>query len=155
MRIRFCRLIDDEIRFDRLIRRTQTVYSFGCSIFHHLIAFLVPQVPVTVYYESLCPDSARFIVDQLHPTKLSPLGRFMDVILIPFGKASVSTLQQMHINSQCKWRPIEVTAIIIQAQCILCIRLGLWRWFSVVNLRHNDKQSIQSISNSFCLFSVE
>lgn len=43
-----------------------------------------------MYYESLCPDSARFITEQLHPVKSSPLGRFLDVKLIPFGKASVS-----------------------------------------------------------------
>lgn len=48
------------------------------------------QLQLAVYYESLCPDSARFIVEQLHPLKRSPLGKYVDVTLVPFGKANVS-----------------------------------------------------------------
>lgn len=51
------------------------------------------QLPVDVYYESLCPDSMKFINQQLYPVKTSSLGRYFDVNLIPFGKASVSTHQ--------------------------------------------------------------
>lgn len=56
--------------------------------------FVSFQLPISVYYESLCPDSARFIVEQLHPVKSGPLGRFLEVTLIPFGKASVSIIWQ-------------------------------------------------------------
>lgn len=50
------------------------------------------QLNIGVYYESLCPDSARFIVEQLQPLKRSPLGKYVDVTLVPFGKANVSIL---------------------------------------------------------------
>ncbi|EEB20533.1 hypothetical protein Phum_PHUM620270, partial [Pediculus humanus corporis] len=45
-------------------------------------------VNVTVFYESLCPDSIRFIKKQLHPT-YSELKDYMNVELVPFGKARV------------------------------------------------------------------
>ncbi|CAG2103650.1 unnamed protein product [Medioppia subpectinata] len=50
---------------------------------------LVTNNRISVYYESICPDSRRFILNQLIPTydKLSP---YVDVDLIPFGNANVS-----------------------------------------------------------------
>lgn len=48
------------------------------------------QFSIAVYYESLCPDSARFITEQLHPVRRGPLGRYLDLTLVPYGKASVS-----------------------------------------------------------------
>ena len=43
---------------------------------------------VQVYYESLCPDSIRFIKNQLMPT-YEKLGNYFDVEFVPYGKASV------------------------------------------------------------------
>lgn len=45
---------------------------------------------MTVYYESLCPDSKAFIVDQLTPTVRGNLGKYVDLTLVPYGKSSVS-----------------------------------------------------------------
>ncbi|KAJ6640234.1 GILT-like protein 1 [Pseudolycoriella hygida] len=50
------------------------------------------KVPVSVYYESLCPDSQAFISEQLYPAMKSPLGRFVDLKLIPYGKSNRSTI---------------------------------------------------------------
>lgn len=52
--------------------------------------FCIFQLQLAVYYESLCPDSARFIAEQLHPLKRTPLGKYVDVTFVPFGKANVS-----------------------------------------------------------------
>ncbi len=41
-----------------------------------------------MYYESLCPDSKAFIVEQLNAT-YSKLGEHLDVQFKPFGKATV------------------------------------------------------------------
>lgn len=65
------------------------VNSFLMHIFH-IVCFCIFQLQLAVYYESLCPDSARFIVEQLQPLKRSPLGKYVDVTLVPFGKANVS-----------------------------------------------------------------
>jgi interferon, gamma-inducible protein 30 len=53
-----------------------------------------PLVSLDIYYETLCPDSVNFIVQQLHPT-LQKIGNILNVSMIPFGIASVSphTLQ--------------------------------------------------------------
>ena len=42
-----------------------------------------------MYYESLCPDSRKFITQQLYPTYQN-LSQNLDVEFKPFGKASVS-----------------------------------------------------------------
>lgn len=48
-----------------------------------------------VYYESLCPDSRNFLVNQLEPNwkNMSP---YTDLRLIPFGKATV--IVHLHLN---------------------------------------------------------
>ncbi|GAU93314.1 hypothetical protein RvY_05275-2 [Ramazzottius varieornatus] len=49
-----------------------------------------PVVSLEIYYETLCIDSVQFIVGQLHPT-LQKIGHIVNVSMIPFGIASVST----------------------------------------------------------------
>ena len=44
-----------------------------------------------VYYESLCPDSRNFLVNQL-ASNWNVLSSFVNLRLIPFGKASVRLL---------------------------------------------------------------
>jgi len=46
-----------------------------------------------VYYETLCPDSKRFIKNQLYPVKKSSLGQSFDVQLVPYGKATVRDIR--------------------------------------------------------------
>ncbi|KAH8358711.1 hypothetical protein KR093_001878 [Drosophila rubida] len=50
------------------------------------------QVPVAVYYESLCPDSAKFITEQLYPAMKSELRDVVEITFVPFGKSQYSTL---------------------------------------------------------------
>ena len=46
-------------------------------------------VPVTVYYESLCPDSIRFYNNQLYPTmEIVNLSTNVDLTLVPYGKST-------------------------------------------------------------------
>ena len=46
------------------------------------------KVNITVYYESLCPDSIEFITAQLYPTYQS-FEKYLNVEFIPFGNAEV------------------------------------------------------------------
>lgn len=75
------------------------------------------QLNVAVYYESLCPDSARFIVEQVQPLMRGPLGKYVDVTLVPFGKANVS----VHIELLTCSMNIY---IYIQNPWIVCAALG-------------------------------
>ena len=45
-------------------------------------------IQVQVYYETLCPDSINFIVEQLYPTYHN-LGQYLEIEFIPYGFASV------------------------------------------------------------------
>ena len=47
------------------------------------------KVNITVYYESLCPDSIEFITGQLYPTYQS-LEKYLNVEFVPFGNAEVN-----------------------------------------------------------------
>lgn len=48
-----------------------------------------PLVQLTVFYEALCPDSMRWMKNQLRPTWDKFGGRYLVVDFIPFGHASV------------------------------------------------------------------
>lgn len=49
------------------------------------------KVPLTVYYESLCPDSAKFITEQLYPAVKGELKDYVDITWVPYGKSQYST----------------------------------------------------------------
>lgn len=46
---------------------------------------------IHVYYESLCPDSRRFIINGLDEA-YKKFKNITNIILVPFGKANVSVL---------------------------------------------------------------
>ncbi len=49
-----------------------------------------PKLKVGIYYETLCPDSARFIRAQLVPLMKAGGEEVLEIQFIPYGKASVS-----------------------------------------------------------------
>lgn len=63
------------------------------------------KIPVNVYYESLCPDSAKFINEQLYPAMQQFRGN-IDLKLIPFGKSSYRT-QGSETTFECHHGPNE------------------------------------------------
>jgi hypothetical protein len=54
---------------------------------------------VTVYYESMCPDSKYFIRHQLVPT-VEKISEILDFKLIPYGKAKVLLFSFLGIDLQ-------------------------------------------------------
>lgn len=70
--------------------RPELKTSFDCLLFS--------QLHIGIYYESLCPDSIRFIKNQLEP-EYRNFADFVDIEFIPFGK-SVVTLLRFHCKIQ-------------------------------------------------------
>ncbi|KAM8706852.1 hypothetical protein ACLKA7_011019 [Drosophila subpalustris] len=64
------------------------------------------KVPVAVYYESLCPDSAKFITEQLYPAMKSELRDVVDITFVPFGKSQYTT-QGSEVTFTCHHGPNE------------------------------------------------
>lgn len=62
--------------------------------YHNLLQ--LSGVKVTVFYESLCPDSIRFIENQLLPNYDS-LKEFITLDFVPFGKASVGIIRNLNV----------------------------------------------------------
>lgn len=63
------------------------------------------KIPVNVYYESLCPDSAKFINEQLYPAMQQFRGN-VELKLIPFGKSTFKT-QGSETTFECHHGPNE------------------------------------------------
>ncbi|XP_055905796.1 GILT-like protein 1 [Eupeodes corollae] len=64
------------------------------------------KVPVTVYYESLCPDSAALITQQIHPALQDELKEHVDITWVPFGKSEMHT-QGADVEFSCHHGPNE------------------------------------------------
>ncbi|KAH8273094.1 hypothetical protein KR018_000651 [Drosophila ironensis] len=79
-----------------------------CLLMSCLIAsaFGAAKVPVAVYYESLCPDSAKFITEQLYPAMKGQLRDVVELSFIPFGKSQFFT-QGSEVTFTCHHGPNE------------------------------------------------
>jgi len=66
-------------------------FTMLIALFVLIVGATAQKVPVSVYYESLCPDSQAFITEQLYPAMKSPIGKFVDLKLIPYGKSNYTT----------------------------------------------------------------
>ncbi|ERL95191.1 gamma-interferon-inducible lysosomal thiol reductase-like isoform X2 [Dendroctonus ponderosae] len=64
-----------------------------------------PLVQVSVYYETLCPDSISFIVHQLYPGYYA-LKEYIDLELVPWGHASEEEIDGVK-NFTCQHGPTE------------------------------------------------
>ncbi|XP_055587220.1 GILT-like protein 1 [Uranotaenia lowii] len=63
------------------------------------------KVPVNIYYESLCPDSAKFINEQLYPVA-KQFRSNLDLKFIPYGKSTYRT-QGSEVQFDCHHGPNE------------------------------------------------
>ena len=62
---------------------------------------------MSVYYESLCPDSIRFVTQQLYPNWLHFGPEILTVDLNPFGKANVSIQCSVLTRVVCTWHVLQ------------------------------------------------
>ncbi|CAG7724241.1 unnamed protein product, partial [Allacma fusca] len=78
-------------------------------------------ITVSVFYETLCPDSIRFITTQLFPTFLSFGGvgnPYFDIDFVPYGKATTIegpngtfTFQCQHGDAECQGNRVHACAL--------------------------------------------
>nr|CAD7580578.1 unnamed protein product [Timema californicum] len=73
-------------------------------------------VNVTVFYESLCPDSIRFITQQLYPTWTQLTSEYLAVDFVPYGKAQQTVSAEGEWNFTCQHGPNECVGNIVQGQ---------------------------------------
>lgn len=72
------------------------------------------KVTVSVYYETHCPDSKAFLLDQLIPT-YRELTEITNVQLFPYGKASYERLDNGTYQFYCQHGPRECRGNTVQA----------------------------------------
>ncbi|CAD0197729.1 unnamed protein product [Chrysodeixis includens] len=75
-------------------------------------SYVPEKVIVTVYYESQCPDSRRFVEGQLLPT-IKLLHEYITLKLVPFGKAK--SIRHGNGGFKCQHGPTECTGNIVQS----------------------------------------
>ncbi|KAI1290096.1 Gamma-interferon-inducible lysosomal thiol reductase [Halotydeus destructor] len=75
------------------------------------------RVKVSVYYETLCPDSIAFIKNQLTPT-YNDIGEIMDIELVPYGKAAYEERDDGSVIFRCQHGSRECYGNTVQACAI-------------------------------------
>jgi hypothetical protein len=70
------------------------------------------KVAVALYYESLCPYSARFVVNHLAKVFADGLREVVDLTLVPYGNARIHPGGE--ISCQVVRRPIRSSRFLVQ-----------------------------------------
>lgn len=101
-------------------------FCFFVAICSTTTSLVQARLTVSVYYECLCPDSIRFINNQLYPTHQA-LGRHFNVEFKPFGFAEWTEKPDGGYDFTCQHGPQECEGNLYQA-CLL----------NLPSLVHND-----------------
>lgn len=71
-----------------MLSQRHVIYAILVAVLLATVKSQSTKVRVEVYYETLCPDSIRFLIQQLIP-KYADIKDKIDLTLYPFGKAEV------------------------------------------------------------------
>lgn len=115
--------------------------------------FFYFQLNVKVFYESLCPDSAKFINTQLTPITKDLL-QYVDLHLIPFGKSSYNT-QGSDVIFQCHHGPNECYGNKIHACVVENVQSDSYRKESREELVLTYVDCLMSLSRKDAAFPIE
>nr|CAD7459196.1 unnamed protein product [Timema tahoe] len=80
------------------------------------------QVNVTLFYESLCPYSIRFITQQLYPTWTELTSEYLAVDFVPYGNAQQTLSADGQWSFTCQHGPNECVGNIVQACALRTLR---------------------------------
>jgi len=106
---------------------------FSCS---ETKADILP-VQIQVYYETLCPDSIRFVAEQLYPT-YQKLGQYLNIEFIPYGFASYLPDGNGGWDFACQHGPYECTGNLYQACLINALKNDNALLVEVINCIMSD-----------------
>ncbi|KAG5899568.1 hypothetical protein JTB14_022899 [Gonioctena quinquepunctata] len=81
------------------------------------------KVNVAVYYETLCPDAKQFMVHQLQPLLKGDLSTYINLTLVPYGKAH-TTLENGVYSFSCHHGNVECYGNKLQACSLIFIDFG-------------------------------
>ncbi|XP_018560822.1 GILT-like protein 1 isoform X2 [Anoplophora glabripennis] len=104
-------------------------------------------VNVSVYYESLCPDSVEFIARQLAP-HYSEISKYVDLELVPYGKAAHSKTNGVWQFS-CQHGPNECKGNKYQS-CALSQKAGSETDVSFVNCVMRSRSASHISRTEYC-----
>lgn len=107
-------------------------------------------MPLTVYYESLCPDSAKFISEQLYPALKGPLKDYVDVMWHPFGKSKV--IAHLFLSLSLSFSLSLSLSPSVSLTVPLSIPLPISLCFSLSSSPSLDRSLYLSVSLSLSLF---
>lgn len=101
-------------------------------------------VLLEVYYETLCPDSIAFVVNQLYPT-VQQINDIINVSLVPYGKATEKqdgnnwVFKCQHGPKECVGNVIQACALDILPPTVKDAATGIPTVLSLVNCMEGAK----------------
>ncbi|CAK1582870.1 unnamed protein product [Parnassius mnemosyne] len=109
------------------------IYIFFFLVYPFILltnGYVPEKLHLTVYYESKCPDSKKFILEQLQPT-VELLHKYVRLRLIPFGKSM--SIDYGDEGFQCQHGPTECMGNLVQDCALKYMR------------KHNDVQRVNYV----------
>jgi len=81
-------------------------------------AIIQAKLKVSVFYETLCPDSIRFITTKLYPAYQESFKEYLDLEFVPYGKADIIgnpdgtfSFDCQHGDEECYGNKVHACAI--------------------------------------------
>lgn len=96
------------------------------GLFALFVVCSAQKMPVTIYYESLCPDSQAFITQQVYPEMKMGLSEHVDITWVPFGKSSFET-RGSDVMFTCHHGPNECYGNKVQSCAIQHIQVNSYQ----------------------------
>lgn len=125
-----------------------------CEFIINILLFFLFQLNVKVYYESLCPDSAKFINTQLSPITKENLLQYVDLQLIPYGKSTYNT-QGSDVIFNCHHGPNECYGNKIHACVVENVQSDSYRKETREELVLTYVDCLMSLSRKDAAFPIE
>lgn len=77
------------------------------------VVVVAVDVPITIYYESLCPDSQKFFKEQFNPIYNSSFKKYINAAFVPCGHTNITgdALMCQHGTVECDGNRLQACAL--------------------------------------------